>query len=970
MGVVFKARQKSLDRLVALKVLALAEKLPADAAKRFRVEASAAAALRHPGIVTIHEVGVHRGRHYLAMDLVEGATLATLVAQQPLSSDRAARLLASVADAIQCAHERGILHRDLKPSNILVDASDYPRVADFGLAKRMHADADLTIPGHVMGSPNYMSPEQARGAVLGPASDVHALGAVLYHCLSGRPPFVGQTIPDTLHHVIHGEAVALRLLVAGVPRDLDTITLKCLEKDPAKRYADAHALAEDLRRYLRREPIAARPASRPERAWRWCRRRPAVAGLTAAIGVLVLAVAIGSPVAALRIRAERERAEDNLYAADMNLAQQAVAQYNRIQARALLERHRPMTGKIDRRGFEWRYLWTQSEADEREIVRAPTFHRSLVGIPGTSWVATGNTVWDTGPNPRAVFSLPRAESRIMAFDVVDQALLVSGTPNTPGFAAWSMKTRQSRELLSDEIVHAVALSADGRWMATGGEQKLRLWERDENSWRPVADRVLAFTDWHNAQTLAFSRDGSFLVSGTGDPWRNRCALEFWSVPGLESRPGLPAAPRDVLSLAVSRDGRHLVTGGHYGRIRVWDLMTMTERGLSMRVGGFVAKVEFLPTEEDVFASAGADRNVRLWSLRTGEELVVLQGPKNQILALSLSDDGRAIFTVESGGRIAAWDTTTRRRTNELIASDTDMPATLPLGFSADSAMLATIDETGELRYWDSAQRRELKEKRLKIDIPGLFKRDLAPVMNRDLSTLAMGTVDGQVQLWHLPGATPQTWNAHAKRIRNVAISPDGRMLASKADDRMVKLWIIESHTLLAEIPIPDESAVRNDSAPLVWSSDGQTLAIATETEIMLHDTAGRLLFKIDSKGRTFSLRFSPDDRLLISGRQDQRLAFWDPQTGALLDMISTSHRGGAYDICFSPDGRTLVTVVDQVKLWSVATRQEVSTLRGHNHNIFAALFSPNGNLIVTADYGGAVRLWSALPFQAIDGRGR
>jgi eukaryotic-like serine/threonine-protein kinase len=262
MGVVFKARQRSLDRLVALKVLDLTGPVPADAAKRFQIEASAAAALRHPGIVTIHEVGVHQGRHYLAMDLIEGPTLATLVAQQPLAAEGAARLLASVADAVQCAHERGILHRDLKPSNILVDASDEPRVADFGLAKRMHADADMTIPGNIMGSPNYMSPEQARGAALGPASDVHALGAILYHCLSGRPPFVGQTVPDTLHHVIHSEAVALRLLVAGVPRDLDTITLKCLEKDPSKRYADARSLSEDLRRFLRREPISARPAGK------------------------------------------------------------------------------------------------------------------------------------------------------------------------------------------------------------------------------------------------------------------------------------------------------------------------------------------------------------------------------------------------------------------------------------------------------------------------------------------------------------------------------------------------------------------------------------------------------------------------------------------------------------------------------------------------------------------------------------
>src|SRR5690606_7254394 len=178
---------------------------------------------------------------------------------------------------------------------ILIDGADQPHVADFGLAQRMDADASLTIPGRVMGSPSFMSPEQAMAGPLGPASDIYALGAVLYFCLSGRPPAFGQSIPDTLHQVVHGEPVLLRQLVAGVPRDLETIAFKCLEKDPAKRYPDARALAEDLRRFLRHEPIHARPTSGPEKIWRWCRRHPALATLTTATTLLLLTVAIGSP---------------------------------------------------------------------------------------------------------------------------------------------------------------------------------------------------------------------------------------------------------------------------------------------------------------------------------------------------------------------------------------------------------------------------------------------------------------------------------------------------------------------------------------------------------------------------------------------------------------------------------------------------------------------------------------------------
>jgi len=974
MGVVFKARQKRLDRLVALKVLDLAGKVPANAAKRFRAEASAAAALRHPGIVTIHDVGVHQGYHYIAMDLVEGTTLAALVARGPVSAERAARLVADVADAVRCAHEHGIMHRDLKPTNILVDRAGRAHVADFGLAKKIEGDADMTMPGQVMGSPNYMSPEQARGEAVGMASDVHALGALLYHCVAGRPPFLGETIADTLNHVIHGEPVRLRLLVPGVPRDLETIAQRCLEKEPARRYASAKEparryasakeLAADLRRFLRREPIAARPVSRVERVWRWCRRRPAVAGLLGATVVLLMAVVVGSPVAAWRIRAERERAEDNLYAADMNLAQQALAQSSRARVRALLERHRPKGAGTDRRGFEWRYLWGKTQRDDVEVLRAKAGERHLVVVPGTTLVAAGREVWDGAAPERPVFSLPEGCVAV-AFDAAAGELLAGGWN---GLSAWTIGTWERRELLKDEVVQAVALSQGGRWLATGGD-RLRLWERDGGGWRPVAERERRFKVWHNARTLAFSPDGKWLATATGESWANRCGMELWSVPELERRENFPAGPGDVVTLTFSPDGNHVVAGCWNGLIRAWEIGSGREVETGMRVQGFVTELVFSPDDPEVFAMVASDRTVRLWNFRTREQLVAMHGPDRQIWAMSFDGAGETLLTLEQDGRVARWNAATRRPVDVLVSGGRP---TMPLGFSEDGRTLATIDQAGMLRFWDVVQRREIAAMGQAIDFSGVGTRDfeiIAPAITRDLQRLAVGTTDGRVRLHELASREVAAWTAHAAGVRNVAFSPDGEVLATVGDDGWVRSWDVSTRRMHAEVKVTGQLALEDFNVPLVWTDDGRRVAAASATAIMVLDRAsGRVERTMPVDSLIYSMRFAPGGEL-VSAHETFEVVFRDVESGREIDRIPTSHQEGIYDLCFSPDGRTIATAVDHVKLWSMATRQEVSTLLGHERNIFAVMFSPDGNLLVSADYAGQVRLWPARPLAEIDGGG-
>jgi tetratricopeptide (TPR) repeat protein len=339
MGVVYKARQIGLDRVVALKmILAGACAGPEDRA-RFRTEAEAIARLQHPHIIQIHEVGEYAGRPFYSLEFCPGGSLERKLAGTPLPPQEAAALTEQLARAMAAAHQKGVIHRDLKPANVLLAEDGTPRISDFGLAKRLDATGQ-TGTGAVLGTPSYMAPEQAagQGRVVGPAADVYALGAILYELLTGRPPFRAATPLDTVFQVLSDEPVPPRRLQPKVPRDLEIICLKCLQKEPHRRYGSAEALADDLRRFLDGQAITARPVSSIERAWRWCRRNPIVAALAAAVVVSLLAGIGTATLFAVRAwagekqaRAEKQRADEEAVAARR---QEQLAQEQRRRAEA------------------------------------------------------------------------------------------------------------------------------------------------------------------------------------------------------------------------------------------------------------------------------------------------------------------------------------------------------------------------------------------------------------------------------------------------------------------------------------------------------------------------------------------------------------------------------------------------------------------------------------------------------------
>jgi tetratricopeptide (TPR) repeat protein/tRNA A-37 threonylcarbamoyl transferase component Bud32 len=346
MGVVYKARQLKLNRVVALKMVLAGAHADAHHLARFQSEAEAVAQLQHPAIVQIFEVGEHEGLPFFSLEFVDGGSLAQKIGGKPQPPREAAVILEQVATAMAAAHQRGIIHRDLKPANVLLTADGSPKVTDFGLAKRLEGASDLTRSGTLMGSPSYMAPEQARGEVhlIGPASDLYALGAVLYEQLTGRPPFVGTSVVETLYQVREQEPVPPSRLQPTVPRDLETICLKCLQKEPYKRYAGCEALTDDLHRFLSGLPIKARPVGRAERLWRWCRRNPRTAGLTGAVAVLCCCVAVSLLAFGVQLRRQGQAVAETRTTAGARLEQAtaAVAIGNYRRAQDLLEGFDPL----------------------------------------------------------------------------------------------------------------------------------------------------------------------------------------------------------------------------------------------------------------------------------------------------------------------------------------------------------------------------------------------------------------------------------------------------------------------------------------------------------------------------------------------------------------------------------------------------------------------------------------------------
>jgi WD40 repeat protein len=890
----------------------------------------------------------------------------------------------------------------------MLDPAGEPHLLDFGLARRFDDEDRMTQDGSVLGTPAYLAPEVARGRREGwsAAADQYALGVVLYELLTDQPPFAGPPeVVLALHQVQEPERPGR--LNPAVPADLEAVCLKCLAKDPAGRYPDCAALAEDLRRWLGGRPTLARPVGQVERSWRWCRRNPVVASLTAAVFVLLLAGTGISTYFAIQEKAAAAWARRLQYDADMYLADQLWESEDGSAAavRDLLLAHVPRDGREDLRDFAWRYQW--------RLLRdgVPTF-RGHLGRVNAPYVPDGYALRGVAPFRGYLRSVAVAFAPDGHLVTLDAGRVVRHWDHASRRPTRAEDFRHLEDLVRLGHIGALALSADGRPLAValrdGSVHRVDLATGHATpllrGLPPVVGltfapggRVLAAVGADRLVRLCEVATGREVQTIPQDEWRNTgfvsspdgSALIAANCPRDDdvttfragSEPVRRHYEKAVLQVACSPDGRLAALGLLGGQVVVWDVPTGTERWRWNARDALVMRLEFSP-DSSRMATGGADGRVTVWDLASQRRTFRAKGHTAAVTSLAFAADGNTLASGGGDGTAKLWDLNAATEGRPL---DDSQGRGTGVAYSPDGRWLATGGRAGAW-LWDARTGRPVRE----LPVKGVTRLAFSP----DSRTLATGGAnqlvpvvggwDYRVRLWDVATGGqlrefqgPALGPPNQRAVGSLAFSPDGSLLAagfgspswlkSNNDEQVVRVWDVRSAREVQTLP------VWNPVPALAFSPDGRTLAAACiDGRVRLRRWVvgtWHELPPLTGVGQLHCVAFSPDGKTLAAGTGNVpavEVQWWDVATGREKPPLR-GHTHKVVTLAFSPDGKTLASGSEDetVRLWDVSTGRALRTLRGQADGITDAAFSPDGTTLATGSNSMAVRLWEAASPEAV-----